>query len=113
MRRTVGEPKVLKVDVGFGVQLPRSLDKGVDELVICGATDAFLSQAEVNLIVQERLVIRAAVEDYGQRAAGVNAGAEGGESQLGTRDEDPAYALVTDTKDLLSIFVCRWLLIWE
>lgn len=91
------------MDIRLGIQLPRRLDKGVDEVVVCLAPNALLPQAQVEVVIQQFLVVGATVEDDGERPVGVNAGAERGEGELRDRDEDAPDSLVADAEYLLSI----------
>lgn len=102
-RRTIGKAKVLKVDIGPRVELPRRLDKGVDELVILLTADSLLSEPEVEVVLQQLLVIRATVENDGQGPVGVDAGTERCEDELGHRDQDASAALVADAENLLAV----------
>lgn len=102
-RRTVGKAKVLKVDIGARVELPRRLDKSVDELVVLLTADSLLSEPEVQVVLQQLLVIRATVENDGQGPVGVDAGAERRENELGYRDQDASAALVANAEDLLAV----------
>lgn len=52
------------------------MNKGVDELGVLFTANTLLLQADIQLIVEEILVICAAVEDYGKGSVGVNTGAE-------------------------------------
>lgn len=102
---TVVEAKVLKVDVCLWVQLPRRLDKGVDEPAVLFTPDTLLPEAQVQLVAEELLVVRPAIKDDGEGAVRMDASAESGEDQLGDRDEDASDALVADSQDLLAICV--------
>lgn len=73
---TVAQTKVLKMDVCLWVQLPRRLDKGVDELAVLFTADTFLSEAEVQLVAKELLIARPTVEDNRKGAIRVNASTE-------------------------------------
>jgi hypothetical protein len=76
---TVAETKVLKVDVCLWIQLSCRLDKGVDKLAVLFAADTFLSEAQVQLVVEELLIVRPAVKDDRESAVWVDASAESGE----------------------------------
>lgn len=91
------------MDVRLGEQLPGGRDKVVHELVVLFAADPVLLQPEVEVVPEQLLVVGAAVQDHGQRAVRVHAGAERRERQLGARDEDAADALVADAEDLLAV----------
>jgi hypothetical protein len=66
--------KVFEMDIRFGIQLPRRLDKRVDKLIILIPPHALLSQSEIQVIVEKLLVICAAVEDHGKTPVGMDTG---------------------------------------
>lgn len=85
------------------VQLSRGSHKGLDKVIIGLAPDATLPQTKIQIIGQKLLVVGAAVEDDGQAAVRVDAGAQRSEGELGDGYENAADALVTDAKNLLPI----------
>lgn len=93
------------MNVSLWIQLSGSLDKVVYKFVVLLAANSLLSQSQVQVVVQELIIVRAAVQYHGQCTVGVNTSAERGERQLGARDEDATDALVSNTEDLLSVYV--------
>lgn len=100
---TVGQAKVFKVNIGSRVKMPRGLDKAVDKVGVLPTADALVPQAQVQLVVEELLVVGAAVQDDGEGPVGVDAGAERGENELGHGDEDTADALIANAQNLLAV----------
>ncbi len=91
------------MEVGTRVEPVRRADERVDELVVLLAPDALVAESQIQRVVEELLVVRAAVEDDGQCPVRVDAGAERGQHQLGDGDENAARALVADAQDLLAV----------
>ena len=61
---TIMKTKVFEVDIRLWVQLPSGLNERIDKVVISLAPDSLLSEAEVELIIQQLLVVRPAVKDH-------------------------------------------------
>ena len=91
------------MDVRLRKQPPRRLHKRINKLIVPLSANPPLPQAQVQLVAEEIIVVGAAVEDDGEGAVGVDAGAGGGEDELGYGDEDAAGALVADAQDLLAV----------
>lgn len=102
---TVSHAKVFEVNVRLGVELSHGLDEGVDEFIVLLTPDALLFETEVEIIVQELLIVRSTVENHGQSAVGMDTGTKSRQDQFGYRDENTAYALVPNTKNLLAVWV--------
>ncbi|KAG8417210.1 hypothetical protein J3459_012558 [Metarhizium acridum] len=88
------QPKVLKVNVRPRVQRPRGAHKGIHKLVVSLSPNPLLPETEVQLVAEQMLIVRPAVQHDGQAATGVDARAERGENELGHGNEHSAYALV-------------------
>ncbi|QBZ60301.1 hypothetical protein PoMZ_07241 [Pyricularia oryzae] len=99
----VGHAKVLKVNDGAGEEVPGSGDELADQRVVLLPPHATLPQAQVQRVVEQALVVGAAVEDDGEGAVRVQACAKRGQDELGDADEDAATALVADAQDLLAV----------
>ena len=67
------------------------------------AADPGVPVAEVQRIVQQRLVVGAHVQGYRDHAPGVDAGRGGVDGQLADRDLDAAHTPVADAQDLLGV----------
>lgn len=102
---TVAQPKVLEMEVRLGIQPACGRDKGRDELVVLLAADPLLPETQVQRVVEEGLVVGSAVQHHGQHAVRVDAGADGGEDQLGDGYEDAAASLVADAEDFFAVCV--------
>lgn len=85
------------------VQPPGRRDEGVDKVVVPLAPDALRPEAEVEVVAQQLRVVGAAVEDHGEAAVRMDAGAQRREGQLGDGDEDAPDALVSDAQYLLAV----------
>jgi hypothetical protein len=59
------------------------LDEGIDEFVVFFSTCSRLLEAEIEFIVEQFFIVRPAVEDYGERSVGMDAGAECCKDELG------------------------------
>lgn len=70
------------MDVSSREQLPSSFDKCLDEIVVLFASYSTLMETEIELIVEQILIVRAAVYDYRESSVGMNTSAEGRKSQL-------------------------------
>lgn len=81
------------MDISSGEQLSSGFDKCLDKIVILLPPYARLAEAEIKLIIEQVLVICAAVYDYRESSVGMNSSAEGRKSQLCSRYENAAYAL--------------------
>jgi hypothetical protein len=92
------------VDVRPGIQASRGAHKAVHKLVVLATPDASLTETKVHVVVEEGLVVGAAVEHHGQTATGMDTRAEGGEDQLGDGDENAADALVAYAEYFLAIY---------
>jgi hypothetical protein len=79
------------------------LDELLDEGVVLGAPKAREPPAEIEGVVQERLVVRSDVEADRQRLRGVDARGGRVEGQLADRDPHAARALVTEAEDALVV----------
>lgn len=100
---SIGDAKVLKMDVGARVESPSCSHEGVDELVVLGPSDAAFPKSQVQLVIEMGLVIGATVEDDREGATGVDASTNGGEDQLCDGYKDAANALVPNAQDRLAV----------
>lgn len=110
MQHTIIQTKVLKVDVCFGIEFTRRFDEGLDKLVILLTPSTLLPETKVKVILQELLIISAAVQDNRKHTVGVDASADGHQHQLCDGDKDATASLVTDAQDFLA--VCSLLVIF-
>ena len=101
--RTIGEAKVLKVDVGSGEQPTSRIDKCINKLVISITPNSLLAKAQIEWVVEQFFVVCAAVEDDGKCTIGVESRTKRRQHQLGDGDEDTAAALVANPQYLLAI----------
>lgn len=76
------------------VQPPRRAHKRVHKLVVSLSPNPLLPETEVQLVAEQMLIVRPAVQHDGQATVGMDARAERGENELGHGDEHSAYALV-------------------
>ncbi len=100
-RVVVGE--VLELDDHPGEDLLRRRDELVDQLVVRGAGDALLVQADVERIGEQLLVVGAHVEHDRQALRRVDAGAGGVERELADRDAHAVGAEVAQPEDALAV----------
>lgn len=59
--QTIRDAKILKVDIGPRVEFLSCLYKGIDKLVVPLAANPLLAKAEVQIVLQQFLVVRATV----------------------------------------------------
>jgi hypothetical protein len=99
----VGGAEVLPVDHGVGERARHGVDEQVDEGVVAFATHARVALAEVDLVVQQREVVRPDIDDHGDRVVRVDSGRGGVKALLAEADLDPAHTLVADAQDALAV----------
>ena len=78
-------------------------DERLDEIVVVLPSHALVPPADIERIAQPLLVVRADIEQHGQRLLRVNAGAGGIERQLADRDAHAARALIAQPQDALAV----------
>lgn len=93
-RHTIWQSEILKVDVCLRIQLAGGLDKCVDKFVVPLTPDSFLPQTKVERIIQELLVVGAAVQHYWKNTIGMDARTESGQNQLSNGDQNATTTLV-------------------
>ena len=79
------------------------LDELLDEGVVLGAPQPREPPAEVELVVQQRLVVRSDVEADRERLGRVDARRRGVKGELADRDPHPAGTLVAEAEDPLVV----------
>ena len=79
------------------------LDEELDEVVVLAAPDALAPPADVGGVVEALLVVRAHVEEDGQRSGRIAAAAERVERQLADGNAHAAGALVSQAEDALPV----------
>ncbi len=102
------------MDIGSGKERASGLDKTVDELVVPLSTNSLLAKPEVQVIVEQILVVCAAIKHDREGPVRVDPGTERGENKLRHRDKDTPCTLISDSEDFFTIYstVNRLCLIW-
>lgn len=111
MQHTIVQAKIFKVDVRSRVEFTRSLDKGLNKLVVLFPADTLLPEAKVKIVLQELLAVGAAVQDHGEHTVWMNATANGHQYQFGDGDEDATTPLITDAQNLLAVYTLSAILV--
>ncbi|MNJ28735.1 hypothetical protein D3C77_232820 [compost metagenome] len=99
----VGLAEVLPLQDGVGEV---ALDPGhelVDEVVVLLAANALVGLTQVHGVIQQRLVVGAHVQRYGQTASGMDAGPQGIEGELADGDAHAPHPLIADAEDPLAV----------
>ena len=99
----VGRAEVLEVEQRAGEELGRDGQVLVDELVVALAAHARMTVAQIGGVIEEGLVIRAAVQVDGDCPLGVDAGGRRVDGELAHGDVGAVDAPVPDPEDLLGI----------
>ena len=102
-RLGVAGGEVLPLQQHVGKALHDRMDEELDEVVVLAAPDALAPPADVGGIVEALLVVRAHVEQDGQRPGGIDAAAERVERQLADGNAHAAGALVSQAEDALPV----------
>ena len=95
--------EVLPLQESLREALLHGLDELLDQRVVLGAAQAWKPPAEVELVLQERFVVRADVEADGQRLRRVDARGRRVERQLADRNPHASRTLVAETEDALVV----------
>ena len=95
--------EVLPLQDGVGIDLADRLDEGLDESVVAGAAQPRLRVAEVERVIEQALVVGAAVQRHRQGQRRVHARAGAVQCQLADRDAHPARALIAQAEDPLVV----------
>ena len=105
----VQEPKgdvlleVLELDEAARPDLADPVDECLDERVVRGAPEARRPIAQVERVLEERVVVRPDVERDGQGQDRMDAAGGRVQGQLSDRDRHPAGALVAEAQDPLVV----------
>src|SRR4029450_2164779 len=78
-------------------------DELIHDRVVLGPAKTPVRPAEIQVVVQQRLVVRAHIEADGQRMARMDAGRRRVDGALADRYAHPARALVSETEDPLIV----------
>ena len=95
--------EVLPLQERHGEALAHGRDELVHEVVVLPAAQARVTPAEVEVVVQQRLVVGAHVEADGQGPGGMDAGRGHVEGELAHGDAHAARALVAEAEDALVV----------
>lgn len=95
--------KIFEVDVCFWKQLLRALYEALDKVIVLLTSDSVLLNSKVKVVITKLLIICAGIKDNTERPIWMNAGAHCSKGQLSDTDQDSAYALIANSKDLLSV----------
>ena len=99
----VGRAEVLEVKQCVGEELGRDGQVLVDELVVAPTAHARVTVAQVGWVIEEGLVVRAAVQVDGDRPLGVDAGGCRVDGELAHGDIGAVDAPVSDPENLLGV----------
>ena len=99
--RMIGE--ILELNQHPGKHCARGGDEFVNELIICGAAQPFLAQADIIGIVQQRLIVSADVQHHRQAERRVDAGAGGIKRELADWNAHAVRSQVAETQDTLAV----------
>lgn len=95
--------EVFKVQVEAGEHGLCLFYEGIDEGVVRVVVDAFLTQTEVERIVEEALTVGTGIDDDGQDLGRIDAGSSCIDHEFPRRDADAVGAPVADSQDGFSI----------
>ncbi len=99
----VARAEVLEVQERVRVQRRDRVQVRGDEGVVAFAARPAVPYAEVQRIVEQRLVVRTDVQDHRQAARGIDARGRRVHGQFAHRDLDSVHAPVADAEDLLGV----------
>lgn len=95
--------EVFKVQVEAGEHRFNLFYEGIDEGVVRVVVDAFMTQAEIEGIVEETLTVGTGVDDNRQDLGRIDAGSSRIDHEFPRRDADAIGAPVADSQDGFSI----------
>ena len=101
--RRIGAGEVLPLQKNVRPAALDGADEGLDEIVVLLAADALVLPADVDGIVEQRLVVGADVEQHGQAMLGGNAAERRVERHFADGNAHAARALIAEAEDAFAV----------
>ena len=101
--KSIGVAKVFKLQARRGKYLLHRIDKLFDEFIEGGAAFPRLGEANVQRIIEQRLVISPSIEHDGEASGGGHARAGGVEGKLPDRNPHAIGAQIAETQNALAV----------
>ena len=88
------------MNVSVRIQPPRRRHKRFNKGIVFPSTDAGPTDAQIQVVIEQLLVISSTVENDWQRPCRMDTGTQRGQDQFCDGDEDPTHSIVSNAEDL-------------